>query len=810
MITRREKIARYLKEYTEKSIDKSGSDLQGVTASDVTDRFQIDRTTSSRELNALYNNGVAMKFLGRPTRYLHYQTVLSTLTTHVPSTIPVGLTLKNFLEQEYAQTPNASAVPAAQDVSLKFSPYDYSFQHAAELCEAAIRYPRPELHCLLILPDSVPGSSLASAMLSFGQQIGRFSAGAKLHTYECHFVLKNISAYHISLQLFGTSAAPPSSAKKGLIEKSNESILFLNNIQYMPPSIEERFQTLLMQNTFSRYGEDSFVRRNNTLIVASCNKEAFENNESTVLQYFPMKISFPPMYDWSAGDLFHYICILLQKQAQVLEKEIKFGKDILYYLLCAVCSESSIFIQSQIKQLCAVAYAKRFQNQTACLELYPEYLTEPLLASASKTPRSSEFSVFINEHLQTYIYIGRDSIPLVLPEPAPAVSPAALGNAAARPPISNYLKSSLEVYLDSLWRTRSSRHAASPIYSAALFSILERDTHFPPLKNDSPFISWTAQLLDSCVADMRQDKYELPFDSSYLKSNTPDFIFQTAGQFTELLNLSFSKEQRELFVLYSAALLYTVYQWCTEDIILTAVVYKDASVCRCIAAYLESRYHIPVVPLCLPKRWDSADLYSQIEALLKKQTSSCQLLIFLEEMPLTELDSYISRVFGIPVKCFSNVSLNFMAETLRKITEFQYSLPMLTEDTSKSPAKSTAVIPGVSPLVLQAVSRLLEPSLNFINIYKVLPLMRDSLKAISVSLGCLLTDELTIKYFFHCAHMIERLIRKEPLHYPGIKTFTNNHSHEFNAVEFSLDSLSQYYGFKIPAAEIAYLTEIFL
>lgn len=73
MITRREKIARYLKEYTEKNLDKDGIDLRGLTALDISNHFKIDRTTSSRELNALYNDGIAMKFLGRPTHYLHYR-----------------------------------------------------------------------------------------------------------------------------------------------------------------------------------------------------------------------------------------------------------------------------------------------------------------------------------------------------------------------------------------------------------------------------------------------------------------------------------------------------------------------------------------------------------------------------------------------------------------------------------------------------------------------------------------------------------------------------------------------------------------
>lgn len=809
MITRREKIARYLKEYTEKNMDKDGIDLRGLTALDISNHFKIDRTTSSRELNALYNDGIAMKFLGRPTHYLHYRTVLSTLTAQVPSTIPVGLNLRDYLEQEHAQSSGGSS-SNTKDISLKFSPYDYSFQHEARLCEAAIRYPRPELHCLFILPDSVPGNSLASAMLSYGQQIGRFAAGVRLHTYECHFVLKNISAYHISLQLFGASATSSSSAKKGLIEKANESILFLNNIQYMPPSIEERFQALLMQNTFSRYGEDNFVRRNNTLIVASCSKEAYANNESSIFQYFPMKVFFPAICDWTAEDLFHYICTLFQKQAQILDMEIRFGKDLLYYLLCAVCSGNSVSIQAQIKQLCAAAYAKNRRDDADYLDIYPEYLPEPLLTSAIQAPRSSEFSNFLNEHFQTYIYISKDSIPFVLPAPAPAAPYASNGGSEAGLPVSNYLKSNLETYLEHLWHARSSRPGAPNICSAALYNLLEQDTRFPSLEKSSPLFSWSARLLDAFLENMRKNKEELPFDSSDIKTYTPDFILETAGRFTEQLNLSFSDSRRKLFALYCAALLDTIYQWCRENNILAAVLYRDPVVCRSIAAYLESCYHIPVAPLYLSEHEGAEHLHAQISSLLKEQTANCQLLLFLQEIPLAELDAYISRTFRIPVKCFSNVSLNFIAEALQKITEFQFSLPMLTETAANTAGKNTTVIPGISSLVLQAVNRLLEPSLNFINIYKVLPLMNDSLKKITDSLDCPLTDELAIKYFFHCAHMIERLIRKEPLHYPGIKAFANNHSSEFHVVEFSLDSISEYYGFKIPAAEIAYLTEIFL
>lgn len=61
-----------------------------------------------------------------------------------------------------------------------------------------------------------------------------------------------------------------------------------------------------------------------------------------------------------------------------------------------------------------------------------------------------------------------------------------------------------------------------------------------------------------------------------------------------------------------------------------------------------------------------------------------------------------------------------MNEVLEKITQFHYSLPMLSES-SQLVQKDTISIPNVSTLILQAVQHLLEPSLNFIDIYKTLP-----------------------------------------------------------------------------------------
>lgn len=811
MITRKDKIELYLKEYTESAIDTAGIDITGITASEIAETLLIDRTTSSRELNSLYNDGIAMKFLGRPTHYLHYPTVLSTLTTHVPSTIPVGLSLRDLNTSNQTSPQENAESTDTLDMPLQFKPYDLSFKHAAELSETVIRYPRPELHCLLILPDPDLGNTLAASMFNYGQQINRFPSNSKLHTYECHFVLKNISAYNISLQLFGTTATNSTPAKKGLLEKSSDSMLFFNNIQHMPPSIDDRFSTLLLQNTFSRHGEDNFIRRNNTLIVASCSKEAYDNQESAIFQYFPMKIFFPAMHDWTAEDLFHHICLLFQKQADILNLKIKLRKDVLYYLLCVICTETSVSIQSRIKQLCAIAYTKNRHNDTDTIEIYPEYLTNIHFGAFNHTERASELLAFLNKHVQTSVVISKDSIPLIFATPAPVIPTSALGGAMTTSPVSNYLQNNLEIYLENMCHTRStiSKTDSRSLCASPLFDVIQKSTRFSSVSSNSILISWGAQLLDIFLENTRNSKSILPFESDYIKEDMPNDILQLAEQLAKQIKLSLlSDSQYHLFVLYASAILHTIYQWHTNNNILLAVIYKDPDICTNISKYLDRIYHIPIYPLYWSESSDDT-VYSQINALLKKHQANHQLIIFSDDIPLTELDSYIERVYHISAKYFPNSSLHFMNEVLEKITQFHYSLPMLSES-SQLVQKDTISIPNVSTLILQAVQHLLEPSLNFIDIYKTLPLLRDSLKEITASLKCTATDELTIKYFFHCAHMIERLIRKEPLHYPGIKIFTNQHHSEFNTIEYALQPLAQYYGFKTPAAELAYITEIFL
>lgn len=78
----------------------------------------------------------------------------------------------------------------------------------------------------------------------------------------------------------------------------------------------------------------------------------------------------------------------------------------------------------------------------------------------------------------------------------------------------------------------------------------------------------------------------------------------------------------------------------------------------------------------------------------------------------------------------------------------------------------------------------------------------------SLSLGY--SDEIAVKFIFHSAHMLERVIKGEPLKYPRLKAFINSHPALMGCIDRHLVCGEEVFGVPVPASEKAYIAEIFL
>ena len=103
----------------------------------------------------------------------------------------------------------------------------------------------------------------------------------------------------------------------------------------------------------------------------------------------------------------------------------------------------------------------------------------------------------------------------------------------------------------------------------------------------------------------------------------------------------------------------------------------------------------------------------------------------------------------------------------------------------------------------------LSNSLVFLDCHKAVENIYPSLVSICQQLELPISYSLLIKYLFHCAFMIERVIRNEPLAYKKLASMSNLQEHIFAIVEKNIQSFNNTFSITIPASETARLSEIF-
>lgn len=72
------------------------------------------------------------------------------------------------------------------------------------------------------------------------------------------------------------------------------------------------------------------------------------------------------------------------------------------------------------------------------------------------------------------------------------------------------------------------------------------------------------------------------------------------------------------------------------------------------------------------------------------------------------------------------------------------------------------------------------------------------------------TNTLMVKYICHCTNMLERVIKNETWDYQKLNQFIKTNYYIIHIVEHNLEYVESNFGIKIPSAEIAYITEIFI
>lgn len=201
-------------------------------------------------------------------------------------------------------------------------------------------------------------------------------------------------------------------------------------------------------------------------------------------------------------------------------------------------------------------------------------------------------------------------------------------------------------------------------------------------------------------------------------------------------------------------------------------------------------------------------LRERVMQALQHRDTSAGVLIAADMNPLTELGEFLFHNTGIPNATIGNAGLPVLMALADASLRPEMTLHLLTEEGMT--LVSTGTAEQSSSFLDGTIKKMLIPTLTFLNPQKACSILNSALTGLLNDFGIVPTNDIVVKFTFHCAHMLERLIRGESLKYDGLKAFINANSTLFTRLEMHMQYVAELFGVSIPASELAYIAEILL
>ncbi|WP_238883052.1 sigma 54-interacting transcriptional regulator [Clostridium sp. YIM B02551] len=348
---------------------KSGENIIGISAIELSKTLEIQRTNASSDLNKLYSQGRVEKIEGKPVLY---KVLDESIFKHSETSIDV---FENVL---------------GASVSLRNSILQ---------AKSAIVYPPDGLHTILLGETGTGKSMFAETMFKYAKEIGKFTEDSPFVTFNCADYSNNPQL--LMAQLFGVKKGSYTGADKdrdGLIEKANGGILFLDEVHRLPPEGQEMLFYIIDKGVYRKLGETQVENSIKVLIICATT----ENTQSGLLKTFtrriPMTIKLPSLRERSLEERYDLIKTFLKNEAKCIKTDITVTSNTLKALLLYDCPNNIGQLKSDIKLCCAKAFLNNMLNREESLYINSQDLPDYIIKGALKYKNNKEeVDKFLNE-----------------------------------------------------------------------------------------------------------------------------------------------------------------------------------------------------------------------------------------------------------------------------------------------------------------------------------------------------------------------------------------------------------------------------
>ncbi len=816
--SRQEKILTFVKDFTAEKLKHAPRLMAGVSAGEAAEVTQLNRANVSKELNLLHQSGQLIKCLGKPTRFLHRRLLTQAYPEqYLPTTIPCGEKLCDYLSAAGKQeNPPGPVVLSELERTIGASG---SLRTAVEQAKAAVTYPPCGLHTLITGSTGVGKIRFARLMYEYGIGIGRLKKDSPFITFNCQDYFG--SPHLLIAQLFGNSkGAIPGADKnrKGLVEQAAGGVLYFDGIHKLPPKVQEQLVTLMEKNTFSRLGEASVTRYGDFMMIAASTLPPSAPELQRFTRSMPVSIRLPDLSERGPFEILQHLALFFSREASATGMSIRIHKDLLAFLTQVSYPGQIGEMKSRIKIICSHAYLEysSFGSDSKTMEIAYRHLPSSATQSPGRVPLSDiEVQRLFSRLAQDYVLFIPGEAPEILlnSDKEPDKIDAFVPDQPVSDDIDHYISRCVSrLQSGGMHNWEQIRSAIPAVLYEAVQQSLSGHEEFRALVQNASLLYGLLLHLHHAVQRCSDDCADEDTNGENLERLNPREYAaadEIRRHIAAWMGVTLSGREMKFLVTY----LYLAMKWSSSSRIAAIVVCHGRGIAEKIAEYLNCTTGCDIaVGISFDTYSSMPEFLERLTALAKERAQDAGILLMADMAPLTALHQHITAVTGIRASTVSGLALPQMAELAGKIRQGGYSLTTLLCDDCSAPARveERSAGHGGSDFLNRIINEILATSLTFLNPRKAADTLLGALDRILEDFRLEYTDEIALKFIFHCSHMLERVIRNEPLRYPHSKVFINQNSRIAKIVEQRMSYVGEVFGITIPAGELCYTSEIFL
>ncbi|PRD15239.1 transcriptional regulator DagR [Pantoea coffeiphila] len=332
----------------------------------------LARNSVSKDLNQLWNDGLAIKSRGRPVFFLHRRAAEVLLGRPLDESEREVRSITDLLPRRENS--------AIDDPFTALTGFDRSLRDAVEKGRAAVLYPHG-LHVLLTGPSGVGKTFFAELMHRFACKHATGNSPPLVY-FNCAEYAHNPEL--LSSHLFGHRQGAFTGAsenKVGLVEQADGGYLLLDEVHRLPYEGQEKLFSILDKGEYRPLGTSSTPRPIAIRLICATTELVSSALLRTFQRRIQVCIDLPGIRQRSVEEQIELIVGFLQRESRKIERTVSIDKTLLLWLLNKPLEGNIGQLKSDIQFLCAQAWAAGMTEHNDTLQLDKQLVEMPFNAT---------------------------------------------------------------------------------------------------------------------------------------------------------------------------------------------------------------------------------------------------------------------------------------------------------------------------------------------------------------------------------------------------------------------------------------------